>query len=133
MGWQVCFRGRPEDKTRSGAKMKDADLRKARRYGLALPVTIHSTLENLTSSQIGRITDISIHGIYLVAEEDPGLGTRLMLTLTIPGEITGASDVVIHFTGKVLRVEPRTESPAGKFGVAVSIEKYEMTGNNRKI
>jgi hypothetical protein len=52
--------------------MKEADLRKARRYGLPLPVTIHSPLENLPSSQKGRVTDISTHGIYFVVEENPG-------------------------------------------------------------
>ena len=113
--------------------MKAADFRRARRYGLPLPVTIHSLPDNLTSSQQGRITDISTQGIYFVVEEDPGLGTRLKLTLTIPSEITGASDVFIHFSGKVLRVESRPESVAGKFGVAVSIEGYDMSRNNRKI
>jgi hypothetical protein len=50
----------------------------------------------------------------------------------MPGEITGASDVFIHFTGKVLRVESRTENVAGKFGVAASVEKYEMIRDCRK-
>jgi hypothetical protein len=113
--------------------MKDPDLRRARRYGLPLPVTIHSPLEDMTSSQKGRITDISTHGIYFVVEENPGLGTRLKLTLILPSEITGASEVFIHFTAKVLRVETRTECVAGKFGVAASIERYEMIRNNRKI
>jgi hypothetical protein len=113
--------------------MKDADLRKARRYGLPLPVTIHSPLENMTGSQIGKITDISTRGIYFVVEGNPGLGTRLKLTLAIPGEITGASDVFFHFTGKVLRVESRAESAPEKVGVAVSIEWYEMIRSNGKI
>ena len=118
---------------RSEAQMKDGDLRKARRYGLHLPVTVQSQLKSLTSTQSGKIIDISIQGIYFIVEENPGLGVRLNLTLTIPGEITGAPDVFIQFTGKVLRVESRTEDAIEKFGVAVSIEKYEMTGNNRKI
>ena len=113
--------------------MKDVDLRRARRYDLPWPIAIHSPLENMTSSLKGRITDISSQGIYFVVEENPGLGTRLKLTLIIPGEITGASDVHLHFSGKVLRVESRRESAAGKFGVAVSMEGYEIFRSDPKM
>jgi hypothetical protein len=109
--------------------MGRAELRKARRYGLSLPVTIHFPFEKLPTSRNGKVSDISTHGVYFVLEGDPGLGTPLDLTVTLPREMTGGSEVLIQFRGKVTRVESRTEGPLEKFGVGATFESYEMIRN----
>lgn len=109
--------------------MERAELRKARRYGLSLPVTIHFPLEELSVSRNGKISDISSHGVYFVVEDDPGPSTPLNLTITIPVEMTGGSEALIHAIGKVVRVESCMEGALEKFGVAATIESYEMTRN----
>jgi PilZ domain-containing protein len=106
--------------------MERAELRKAQRYSLSLPVTIHFPLEKLSVFLRGKTSDISTGGVYLVVEDDPGPGTPLNLTITIPVEITGGSEVLIHLKGKVVRVESCMEGALEKFGVAATIESYEM-------
>lgn len=106
------------------------DLRKSQRYEFPLPVAIHYPVGNVAPPQIVRVSNISARGVYFLLEDGPGLGTELKATITMPGDITGGSEVSIDFIGKVLRVEPRMEGTSEKFGVAVTIDKYEMIRNN---
>ncbi len=106
------------------------DLRKTQRYEFPLPVAIHGQAEDLSPSKTSRLSNISAHGVYFFLESEPDLGRELKATITMPGEITGGSDVSIDFVGKVLRVEPRLDGNVEKFGVAVTIERYEMIRNN---
>lgn len=115
---------------RLGGQVGRSELRKARRYGLSLPVTIHFPLEKLPTSRDGKVSDISTNGVYFVLEGDPGVGTSLNLTVTIPSEMTGGSEVLIQFKGKVTRVESRAEDSLEKFGVAAIFESYEMIRKN---
>ena len=110
--------------------MAQTELRKARRYGLSLPVTIHFPLEKLPISRSGKVSDISTKGLYFVLADDPGVGTPINLTVTFPAEITGGSQVLIHFMGKVTRVESWAGGISEKFGVAATFENYEMVRAN---
>ena len=48
------------------------------------------------------------------------------LTVTVPAEITGGTDVFISVTGHVVRVEDFLETNSKKVGVAATIDRYEV-------
>ena len=102
------------------------DRRTTRRYDLSLPVLIRVSRERVSDSQKGKTRDISTRGLYFVMDQDPQAGSRLDLVLTLPGEVTSGSEVLVHALGRVLRVEPRIEDGNTRMGVAVVIERYDI-------
>jgi hypothetical protein len=102
------------------------EMRKARRYGLSLPVYIHAPIQKDFSTRNGRTCDLSTRGIYFLTESDLKTGNEVNLTITVPNEITRGSDVFINVTGKVVRVKDRPEFDGMTTGVAVTIDHYEI-------
>jgi c-di-GMP-binding flagellar brake protein YcgR len=100
--------------------------RLARRYDLTLPVSIRVSAEKLVVRQEGKTRDISTKGLYFVVERDLEAGSALDLTLTLPGEITHGSDVLVRVQGKVVRVERRLEDGEQRMGIAAVIERYDI-------
>jgi c-di-GMP-binding flagellar brake protein YcgR len=100
--------------------------RLARRYDLTLPVSIRISAEKLVVRQEGKTRDISTKGLYFVVERDLEAGSALDLTLTLPGEITHGSDVLVRAQGKVVRVERRLEDGEQRMGIAAVIERYDI-------
>ena len=100
--------------------------RKAQRYSLSLPVSIHAPTERRFPSRNGKTCDISSCGVYFVVEDDPGEGAVLNLTITVPAELTGGSEVLIHLIGTAVRVEGRVDGGVEMFGVAATFDSYEM-------
>lgn len=99
--------------------------RTARRYDLSLPVVIRLPIEKDPVSRNGKTRDISTHGVYLLLDGELSAGTQLDLTMTLPAEVTGGTEVFIRAIGKVVRVEkgPRSND---RTGVAAVIERYEI-------
>ena len=100
--------------------------RTARRYDLSLPVEICLSIGRGAVTRNGRTRDISIHGVYLLVDSELTTGAELDLTMTLPAEVTGETEVFIRAIGKVVRIE---KTPAGRqerLGVAVLIERYEI-------
>jgi|SRR5271170_2638970 len=100
--------------------------RTARRYDLTLPISIRSAMEKIVNRQEGRTRDISTRGLYFVVPEEMEAGRELDITLTLPGEITRGSDVLVRAQGKVVRVEHRLEEGEARLGVAAVIERYDI-------
>jgi PilZ domain len=101
--------------------------RTARRYDLSLPILIRSGAERvLANTQNGKTRDISTRGLYFVIDQDLKAGSELDITLTLPGEITRGSAVLVRATGKVVRVERRKEDENDRMGVAAVIERYDI-------
>jgi hypothetical protein len=100
--------------------------RTARRYDLTLPILIRVPAEHVADSQNGKTRDISTRGLYFVIDQDLQAGSELDITLTLPGEITHGSEVLVRATGKVVRVERRTEDESERLGVAAVIERYDI-------
>ena len=98
-----------------------AERRTSRRYTMALPVTIRS---NGRESQdlAGKTRDVSFRGLYFMTDANCDPGSEIEFILTLPKEITLASDVNIHCFGHVVRVETQD---AGR-GVAARIDRYEF-------
>lgn len=100
--------------------------RTARRYDLSLPVIVRMAAEQAVDAQRGKTRDVSTRGLYFVIDQDLKAGTELEITLTLPGETTHGSEVLVKATGKVVRVEPRKEDEADRMGVAAVIERYDI-------
>jgi hypothetical protein len=98
------------------------DRRASRRYTMALPVTIRANGRGGAPERLGKTRDVSFRGLYFMTDADCDPGTEIEFILTLPKEITLASDVKIHCFGHVVRVEPQE---AGR-GVAARIEPYEF-------
>src|SRR5580700_4781886 len=103
--------------------------RTARRYDLSLPVIIRVAVEKQAASRNGKTRDISTRGVYFILENDLNAGSELDLTMTLPAEITGGTEVFIRAIGKVVRVEKRPENGHQRVGVAAVIERYEIIRN----
>jgi hypothetical protein len=102
------------------------DRRTARRYDLSLPVQIRIPVERDAHS--GKTRDISTRGVYFVIENDLAAGAELDLTMTLPAEVTGGTEVFIRAIGKVVRVE-KTPENGTRQGVAALIQRYEIVRN----
>jgi hypothetical protein len=100
--------------------------RTARRYDLSLPILIRMPATSVTELPNGKTRDISTRGLYFVIDQDLSAGSELDITLTLPGEITRGSAVLVRATGKVVRVERRKEDESDRLGVAAVIERYDI-------
>jgi hypothetical protein len=96
--------------------------RTSQRFSLALPLTIRSHGPAGVVEQRGQTRDVSFRGVYFLAEADFEAGTEIDFVLTLPKEITKATDVNIRCSGQVVRVEPRDVAR----GVAARIDRYEF-------
>lgn len=102
------------------------DRRTARRYDLSLPVLIRVPVER--DARDGKTRDISTRGVYFIVENNLTAGSELDLTMTLPAEVTGGTEVFIRAIGKVVRVE-KTAGHDGRHGVAALIQRYEIVRN----
>jgi len=110
--------------------MQRVELRKAHRYGLSLPVTVHAPTHEDSPQQTGRTRDISTRGVYFLIEADIKSGNPVSLTMTLPTGMTRGTDVLVNVTGKIVRVDDFSVDNFRKIGVAVSIEEYEIVRSN---
>jgi c-di-GMP-binding flagellar brake protein YcgR len=107
--------------------------RTARRYDLSLPVIIRVAVEKEAASRNGKTRDISTRGVYFILENDLNASSELDLTMTLPAEITGGTEVFIRAIGKVVRIEKRPENGHQRVGVAAVIERYEIIRNEQAV
>ena len=96
--------------------------RSARRFNMALPLMLRHSSPQGTIEQRGRTRDVSFRGLYFLVEARFEPGSEIEFVLTLPKEITLASDVHIRCFGQVLRVEEQN----GTKGVAARIDRYEF-------
>lgn len=107
--------------------------RTARRYDLSLPVIIRLPIENEALSRDGRTGNISTMGVYFTIGNDLIAGAQLELTMTLPAQVTGGTDVFIRATGKVVRVDKRSGKGEKLVGVAAVIERHEIVRNKAAV
>ena len=107
--------------------------RTAPRYDLSLPVIVRVPIEKEAVSRTGKTRDISTQGVYFTLDYDLSAGAELDLTLTVPAEITGGTEVVIRASGKVVRVDKRSGNGDQPVGVAAVLELHEVVDNEATI
>ena len=96
--------------------------RASRRFTMSLPLTVLSPGPSGAAEQHGRTRDVSFQGLYFLIDARFETGSEIEFILTLPKEITQASDVHIRCFGQVVRVEEHN----GARGVAARIERYEF-------
>lgn len=101
--------------------------RTARRYDLSLPVLIKLPVEQ--DARNGKTRDISTRGVYFHVGNQLAAGSELDLTMTLPAEVTGGTEVFIRAIGKVVRVEKGSDGDH-QVGVAALIQRYEIVRND---
>jgi hypothetical protein len=67
--------------------------------------------------------DVSYRGLYFLADAEFQIGSPIDFVITLPQQVTRATDVNIRCHGQVVRVEP---SNNGHVGIAAKIERYEF-------
>lgn len=88
---------------------------------MALPITLRKA--GAKGGELKAETrDVSFRGLYFTTDNGVEVGTAIEFVITLPKQITLATDVHIHCTGSVVRVEPNE----GRTGVAAQIDRYEF-------
>lgn len=103
-----------------------SDRRSARRYDLSLPVMIRIAAHGYAETKSGKTRDISTRGLYFVIDQDVREGSDLDIMLTLPSEMTNGDEVMVKASGKIVRVESRTEDGNQRQGVAAIIQRYDI-------
>lgn len=96
--------------------------RAARRFALRVPVTVNS--DEISSSEVAQIRDVSARGISFYLDSAVAQGSQIGFTMTLPPEITLTESIRVQCKGRVVRVEEGGQN--GKLAVAAVIEEYEF-------
>ena len=107
--------------------------RKSRRYDLSLPVIIRVPVEKNASSRNRKTRNISTRDVYFTIENYLSTGPELDLTLPLPSEVTGGTEVSIRAIGKVVRLEKHSANGKRLVSVAAVTERYEIVRNKPAI
>ena len=99
-----------------------ADRREARRFNMTLPIRL--LLQDSQPQELSAQTrDVSYRGLYFLSDAKFQLGSSIDFVITLPQQVTKATDVNIRCHGQVVRIEP---SNNGHVGIAAKIERYEF-------
>jgi PilZ domain len=98
------------------------DRREARRFNMTLPMRVLSQ-DSQPSELSAQTRDVSYRGLYFLAEQQLKLGSSIDFIITLPEQVTRATDVNIRCQGQIIRVEPTKN---GKTGIAARINRYEF-------
>ncbi len=101
--------------------------RMSQRYELSLPIMVCLAQERPTQFFSGQVLNISTNGVYFELEEALQPGTELLLTLSLPVEVTKGLKVLVRATGHVIRVDTKNAKGASTtHGIASRIERYDI-------
>ncbi len=101
-----------------------SESRTGRRFPLELPISIQ---DKKTRKLKGTTSNVSAAGVYMQANADLEVGSRVRFQIMLPGSMIGArKDVAIECSGRVVRSsekqKPRTKAP----GLACVIDSYKF-------
>src|SRR5262245_9249941 len=101
--------------------------RSSHRYNLPLSVTVRRLPSD--SSEEFRVTtrDVSTGGLYFISKQPLDIGNKLDLAVTLPPEATAGSSITIDAQGHVLRVDLPTDGASDDRGIAVMIDKLNVS------
>lgn len=97
------------------------------RYSLALLVEIRIA-SDLTAEKpvLVKTRNISTRGFYFSIAQEFTAGTEFEFSITLPIEITGATQAYINGKARAVRVEGAGEGQPGRLGVGAVIESYQV-------
>ncbi len=101
-----------------------SDSRTGKRFPLQLPIRI----QKKSGKQLdGKTSNLSAAGVYIKADADFEIGSRVDFEITLPASIIGAArDVEIHCRGRVIRTDPGSKGQEPQAGVACVIDRYKF-------
>lgn len=106
-------------------EVAEDERRGSRRFNLTLPLVVKETAEPGEAHELTAQTrDVSFRGLYFTVDREFQPGSAIEIIMTLPKEVTLATDVRIRCVGQIVRVEKPQES--GQRGVAAVIERYEF-------
>ncbi len=107
--------------------MTDLELRHAKRYPLAAPVTFWwPILQGWFQAGLGTTRDISSDGVMITARECPPVGEHIHLTVLLPRREESGHEAKLHGEGVVVRVQSYESMPLSEptSGFAASAQFY---------
>ena len=110
-------------------KQSVLDRRGALRYNFKVPLRVRLS-KSVVPEQRARSENLSGRGIYFATNSPLHIGTAVEVLLKMPEEITGQLTTEWLCSGHVVRVES-IDSPAGKLGVGVQFDCYEIARATR--
>src|SRR5207249_9211318 len=99
-----------------------SDRRSRLRVPVQLPVTIKA--KDGSVQETAQTRDLSSGGVFLYTNSQIAEGAELELVLVLPAELTFGERRWVCCQASVVRVEK--PSPAGNFGVAACIDRFEV-------
>jgi hypothetical protein len=102
--------------------------RLAHRYKLPLPTIVKRLPPEAAPPALHVTTrDVSTSGVYFSTDQPLSVGAKLDLALTLPSEITLGSAVVIDAQARVTRVDQPSPDERGRYGIAVAIDRFNVS------
>lgn len=98
----------------------------AQRYDLSLPLMICLAQTQPTEFYSAQVKNISTSGVYFQLDQPLAPGTQLLITLSLPVEVTRGFKVLVRASGRVLRVDESNQNGAPVYGIASRIERYDI-------
>ena len=108
---------------------RQRERRQTTRYQIAVPVHCRWREPDGTVHRItGWTKDISVHGVFIVADSTPPHGVSIDVTVSFPSRGSGPTRVQMRGKGTVVRVEPGCFAVAAVFHVTRSDYSGIATG-----
>jgi hypothetical protein len=86
------------------------------------------TADECLQNTLGKTRDISIHGVFVLADLCPTLGTEIELRVLLPNQKGTGVGMRLHGKGPVLRVEKSSTTGASGFAASVQfLQTYPTT------
>ena len=103
-----------------------SELRTGKRFPLSLPITIHG--KKFSRVKTAKTSDVSAAGVYIEADADLEIGTKIEFDISLPAKVAGTdTDVEIVCKGRVVRINNTGKKAKGrKAGVACVIDQYKF-------
>lgn len=106
------------------AERKVAERRTEMRVNVREPVRLRPVTDPVSSERLAETVNMSPRGLCVATDFPLQVGMQVELFLRIPREVSGNDTADVRCVARVVRVEP--SSIAGKVGVGMRIERYEM-------
>ncbi len=94
------------------------------RVSVCEPVRLRPVTDPVSSERLAETVNMSPRGLCVATDFQLQVGMQVELFLRIPSEVSGQETMDVRCVARVVRVEP--SSIAGKVGVGMRIERYEM-------
>jgi len=102
-----------------------SELRTGKRFPLSLPITIRG--KKVLKGKTAKTTDVSAAGVYIEADADLEVGTKIEFDILLPAKVAGTdTDVEIVWKGRVVRINSSGKAKQRKAGVACVIDQYKF-------